>query len=77
MTDYLSFKLFENIYLDTFLHILTDIFWVRENIKVILSVKKMVGVKIAPAFGAKKCYFISTQLRPRNSAIGSNMHIKN
>lgn len=36
----------------------------------------MVGVKIAPAFGAKKCYFISTQLRPRNSAIGSNMHIK-
>lgn len=38
MTDYLSFKLFEYIYLDTFLHILTDIFLVRENIKVILSV---------------------------------------
>lgn len=38
MTDYLSFKLFKYIYLDNFLHILTDIFWVRENIKVILSV---------------------------------------
>ena len=38
MVDYLSFKLFEYTYLDTFLHILTDIFWVRENIKVILSV---------------------------------------
>ena len=38
MADYLKFKLFEYMYLYTFLHILTDIFWVRENIKVILSV---------------------------------------
>ena len=36
MTDYVRFKLFEYIYLDTFLHILVELCWVRENMKVIL-----------------------------------------
>lgn len=62
--------------LDTFLHILTDIFWVRENIAVILSVLKTAGVKIMPAFGANRSYFISNhyplEIRQFDSMIYNN-----